>query len=600
MPFPDVVSSVIIMDSIIEGWKIQLQKQLEIEQNEIISKEKGLNIEFIGSSTGLAGRCIVQLQKVNVFSNWEFRNGDIAQLVQAEKTAVVYKVTEKYLYLAFEDEIEFVRDKILKLPNTIVYKRLNKLFDHLLSKKEESLYQVCFNGRDPLFIDLEIDFLDDSLNDLQKLAVKKSLKSLDIHMIHGPPGTGKTCTLIEIIRQLLAKNKSILVCGPSNISVDNIVERLSAKQIPCLRIGHPARLLPSVQDKALEYIVDYCTHGGEVLYDIKQEIDSLLKKVHSKSGKEKYEIYKQVRILRKEFNLRERKVVSETCRSHLIHCSTLTNAMNRNLNKEYDVVIVDEVAQSIEPEVWLALSKANKAIIAGDPFQLPPVVKSKPNKLANLEISIMERLFKINNICTMLTTQYRMNKYINEFPNKFLYHDKLVAHPSCAMKMITDYDGVTKCYDLQYPVIFYDNLQSSPEYEDEGKSKYNDGELENIKTLIEELIAYNIPQTFIGIIAAYNAQVSRLKSIIPYSDIEINTVDGYQGREKEVIIISTVKCNSDHDVGFLTETRRMNVAISRAKHLLILFGDSETLERHQFLHNMVEWASQYDVRYFSE
>ena len=589
------------MDTLVQGWKLQLQKELEIEHQESVENQKGIAIEYVSSSTGLNGRCVVQIKPVNPLIEMPFRNGDIAQFVQLEKTAVVYKVTEKYLFMAFEEEMDFQHDKILKLPNTFIYKRINKLLDIIPSLASESLVQVCFGARQPLFSNVEVDYFDDLLNEQQQSAVRRSLESLDVHLIHGPPGTGKTQTLVEIIRQFHRRGKSVLVCGPSNISVDNIVERLTVCNVPCLRMGHPARLLPSVQDKALEYIVDNCTHGGEVLQDIKQEIDQLSRNVHScKTGKEKYEIYKELRQLKKEFNQRERKVVYETCQQHSIHCSTLSNSMNRNLNKEYDVVVIDENGQATEPESWLALIKAKKAIIAGDPLQLPPVVKSK----GNLEISLMQRLLKIPNICTMLTVQYRMNKYINEFPSKFMYHNKLLSHSSCALTRITDYSFVEKNDELQYPVVFYDNLQTSYELQDENgsKSKYNEGELSNIMDLVEELIGYQIPQTFIGIIAAYNAQVSRLKQLIStiYPDIEIGTVDGYQGREKEVIIISTVKCNDLHDVGFLEEKRRMNVAVSRAKHLLIIFGDSETLERNEFLHNMVEWSSEHDIRYYNE
>eukprot|EP00835_Amoeboradix_gromovi_P001541 NODE_72_length_23514_cov_0.560624.p2 type:complete len:592 gc:universal NODE_72_length_23514_cov_0.560624:418-2193(+) len=591
------------MDILIEGWKLQLQQELEIEQKEALENTKGVTVEFVGSSTGLGGRCIVQIKTVNPQQCLlDYRNGDTVQLEQLDKSAVVYKSSEKYIYLAFEDEIDFQHDKLIKLPNISMYKRIDRVLEALPSATN-SMVQVCFNNKQPQFSNRHIDYFDLKLNHQQKLAVKRCIESLDIHCIHGPPGTGKTATLIEVIRQFHKINKSILVCGPSNISVDNIVERLSYHKVPCLRMGHPARMIDSVKDKSLEYIVDNGTFGGEVLKDIKQEIDGLFKQVHScKSGKEKYEIYKQTRQLKKEFNQRERKVVHETCQQHSIHCSTLGNSMSRNLNKDYDVVIIDEIAQATEPEAWLALAKCKKAVIAGDPLQLPPVVKSKCNKMASLETSLMERIMSINNICTMLLVQYRMNTFINEFSSKFIYKNKLVADKSCANTRITDYSQITKSEELQYPVIFYDNLQSSWEYEDENKSKYNEGEISNIVELIDELTELNIPQEFIGIIAAYNAQVTRLKAILQetYPLVEIGTVDGFQGREKEVVVISTVKCNNEHNIGFLSEKRRINVAVSRAKHLLIIFGDSETLERNKFLHNLVEWSSQYDIRYFKE
>ena len=586
------------MNDLITGWKMQLALELEIEQLEAIQDQNGIAIELINTSTGLGGRCIAKIKSVNPLNEWTIRNGDIIRLLKMDKSAVVYKVSSSFVYLAFEDEIDFNHDKLIKLPNTVMYTRIDKVLDGL-PLINNSLIDICFNNKKPQFISSDFEFIDLQLNEQQRIAVDKSIQSIDIHAIHGPPGTGKTQTLIEIIRQLFIKTKTILICGPSNLSVDNIVERLSNINIPCLRIGHPARLLPSVQDKALEYIVDNCTFGGEVLHDIKQEIDSLNRKVHScKSKRDKYLLYKDIRELKKEFKKREKKVIFEQTHKFLIHCCTLSNAMNKHTRDYYDVVIIDEVCQAIEPECWIALQKSSKAIIAGDPLQLPPVVKSKPNKLANLEISLMERVLKSTAVCTLLQVQYRMNKEINAFPSKHIYNDKLVCHNSNENIRITDHFKVEE--EFTFPVVFYDNLHQSIELQDDSKSIYNEGELQNIKEVVDSLIKNNIPESFIGVIAAYNAQVSRLKVLLPYKDIEIGTVDGFQGREKEIILISTVRCNDDHSIGFLSEKRRMNVAITRAKMLLILFGDSETMERNEFLTSLLDWASMESLYYYHD
>eukprot|EP00834_Sanchytrium_tribonematis_P006032 NODE_412_length_7926_cov_1.357608.p2 type:complete len:595 gc:universal NODE_412_length_7926_cov_1.357608:3296-5080(+) len=590
-----------LMGDLILNWKRELSEELEIEKQEAIDNKQGIAVDFVDSSTGLNSRCIIQIKPTNPLIDWTFRNGDIIKLLNLDKSAIVYKVNQKFLYLSFEEELDFVHDKIIKLPNDIMYKRVFKVLDDLhCMANPNALMNICFKSHIPNFRSLQIQFFDQTLNDSQKLAVKKSLQSLDIHFIHGPPGTGKTKTLIEIIKQLFQSRKKILICGPSNISVDNIVERLSKENIPCIRMGHPARLLQTVQDKSLEYIVDNCTHGGEVLSDIKLEIEALLRSVHkAKSGKEKFDIYKEIRSLRKEFNHRERKVVFETIEQHHIHCSTLSNCLNRNLSQQYDCVLVDEAAQCTEPELWLGLAKSSKAIIAGDPYQLPPVIKSKTT--GRLSISLMERMLdlKIPQLFTMLTVQYRMNKYINQFPSKHMYQNKLIPDVSCANRIITDYNNIIKSDELKFPVVFYDNLQTCCELEDENGSKYNEAEIDNVCLLLDELLDYEIPAKFIGVIAAYNAQVSRLRSRISNQEIEISTVDGYQGREKEVIIISTVRCNDMHEVGFLSDKRRMNVAVSRAKHLLFIFGDSETMERDRFLKDMVDWASSFDIRYFN-
>src|SRR5215469_4777983 len=293
-----------------------------------------------------------------------------------------------------------------------------------------------------------IEWNDPSLNESQRDAVKFALASKEVALIHGPPGTGKTHTLIELILQFLKQNLRLLVCGPSNISVDNIVERLAYHKVPMVRLGHPARLLPSVLNHSLDVLTRTSEAAG-IVRDVRKEMDEKQASIRkTKSGKERKQIYADLRELRKEYREREKSCVENLVRGSKVVLATLHGAGGFHLkNENFDVVIIDEASQALEAQCWVPLLNASKVVLAGDHLQLPPTIKSlnmkdekgKERKKVDgvkdattgvtLEMTLFDRLLKLHGpkIKRMLTTQYRMHEKIMAFPSEELYESKLMA-----------------------------------------------------------------------------------------------------------------------------------------------------------------------------
>ncbi|KAL6230116.1 hypothetical protein BDW75DRAFT_79298 [Aspergillus navahoensis] len=525
---------------------------------------------------------------------------------------VVTRVGESSVWVAFgqrsgggrsreEDEevIEELWGKklwLIKLANDVTYKRMNQTMEKM-SKMPESDYthflRVAFGHTAPLQPDYEsiglVEFSDPTLNDSQKEAIRFALASRDIALIHGPPGTGKTHTLIELIVQMVKRNLRVLVCGPSNISVDNIVERLAPKKIPVVRIGHPARLLPSVLDHSLE-VLTQTSDAAAIVRDVRKEIDEKHASIRkTRFGREKRAIYQDIKELRREFRERESKCVDSLIRESSVVLATLHGAGGHQLkNQKFDVVIIDEASQALEAQCWIPLLSAAKVILAGDHLQLPPTVKSAPQKTEeagengeenaggsfSLEKTLFDRLLSMHGpgIKRMLTTQYRMHENIMRFPSDELYESKLVAAENVKSRLLKDLPyKVQETDDTKEPVVFWDTQGGDfPEkVEDEevakkegllGESKSNEMEALVVARHVDNLVQAGVRPEDIAVITPYNGQLAVLSRMLreKYPDLELGSVDGFQGREKEAIVVSLVRSNSDHEVGFLGEKRRLN------------------------------------------
>lgn len=501
--------------------------------------------------------------------------------------------------------------------------------------------QVLFGHTTPIAPDTStcasVDFIDPSLNDSQREAVQFALSSSEIALIHGPPGTGKTHTLIELILQLLRRDLRILVCGPSNISVDNIVERLAPHKIPIVRIGHPARLLPSIVDHSLELLTQ-TSDAAAIVKDVRREIDEKQASIRkSRNGRERREIYKDLKELRKEFREREMKCVDHLVSGSKVVLATLHGAGGYQLkNQRFDVVLIDEASQALEAQCWVPLLSASKAILAGDHLQLPPTIKSatackpKPRpsdaerkatdfvdlgvlklSVATLETTLFDRLLSLygSSIKRMLTTQYRMHEKIMCFPSSELYESKLIAADHVKARLLKDlvYE-VEETDDTCEPLVFYDTQGGEfPERTEDAElllaeSKSNDLEAAVVARHVENLIIAGLRAEDIAVITPYNAQVAQLAQFLKekYPGLEIGSVDGFQGREKEAVVVSLVRSNPEGEVGFLNEKRRLNgtvepfvlfplalvplanshqVAMTRPRRHLCICGDSETISR---------------------
>lgn len=433
----------------------------------------------------------------------------------------------------------------------------------------------------------EIEWIDPTLNESQKTAINFCIESSDIALIHGPPGTGKTHTLIELILQFLKQGKRLLVCGPSNISVDNIVERLSPHKIPMVRLGHPARLLPGVLNHSLE-ILTRTSEAADIVKDIRNEMDAKQASIRkTRNGRERKAIYGEMKELRKEYREREGKCIDDLVRGSKVVLSTLHGAGGFHLkHQRLDVVIIDEASQALEAQSWVAIlaSGADKVILAGDHLQLPPTIKSLNSKSAKkkfnegdirLETTLFDRMLTLHgeDIKRMLTTQYRMHEKINAFPSEALYESKLVAADFVKARLLTDLPyEVAETDDTKEPLVFWDTQGGDfPEKtEDEedakskssllGESKSNEHEATIVKMHVQALVDAGVKPEDIAVVTPYNGQLAILSQILKerFPGIELGSIDGFQGREKEAVVVSLVRSNPEHEVGFLGEKRRLN------------------------------------------
>ncbi|KAJ3036583.1 hypothetical protein HDV00_002543 [Rhizophlyctis rosea] len=617
------------------------------------------NVRIAGVRSGLGGKTLVDIEHVSPgmvpLPPHKFRVGDIASIdpptssgsdrgkskkskekesdgaaaVWGKVSGVVSKVTDQTITIALKidlpDELSD-RCRISKLANNITYERLTDSLQFLRKNHNptSALLNVLLNCQRPGFDEPipDLKFFDETLNESQKEAVSHALRSQEVGIVHGPPGTGKTYTCVEIIRQLVERGEKVLVCGPSNISVDNLLLRLAptmtAKdQYPVVRLGHPARLLPAITPFSLDYIVTTCS-AGQVVADVRRDLDATLRKIPKcKMRSERRKLYDDVKHLRRELRTRERGVTEGVVREAKVVLATLTTAGGRLLNGvEFDTILIDEAAQGTEGEAWVAVSRGKgvmsgsvgkaRLLLAGDHLQLPPTVKSStrvtssnktppPPALAsitpnapNLEYTIFDRLLDIygSTIKTLLQVQYRMNQQIMEFSSNELYEGKLVAWEGVKDWLLADIDGVERDEDTTTPQIFIDtsnqDMTEQTELPSSGSaaqlsvdSKCNPSEVEIVVQTVEKLVEKGVKVADIGVISGYSAQVALLKLALRerWEGIEIGTVDGFQGREKECIIISLVRSNPTSDIGFLADRRRMNVALTRARKCCIIVGD---------------------------
>ncbi|KAM0819579.1 hypothetical protein AB5N19_05395 [Seiridium cardinale] len=627
------------------------------------------NLVISAQRTGLGGKTVLELGPDSATSSsgelpeHGIRTGDIVlvseqpagsakkkEIKDLEKKGVrgvVTKVKKESVAVAADEEKEDVqingRVWLVKLADDVTYRRMNQTMERLLkmTESEYSMFtRVLFGLTSPSLVPTDlgsdtewgnIEWIDPGLNDSQKDAIRFAMASKEIALVHGPPGTGKTHTLIELILQLVKRNLRILVCGPSNISVDNIVERLSPHKIPIIRLGHPARLLPSVLNHSLD-VLTQTSEAGLIVKDVRTEMDAKQASIKkTRNGRERKAIYTDLKELRKEYRIRERQCVSNLVSGSKVVLATLHGAGGFQLkNESFDVVIIDEASQALEAQCWVPLLSAKKAVCAGDHLQLPPTIKSTNSKVKpmvkegenivkgmSLETTLFDRLLSLHgpSIKRMLTTQYRMNEKIMRFPSDELYGGKLVAAHEVKDRLLRDLPyEVDDSEDTNEPVIFIDtqggDYPEKNEDEDTGRkasiksllgdSKSNEMEVALVKQHIEKLIAAGVKAQDVAVVSPYNAQLALLAPLKDaYPGIELGSVDGFQGREKEAVILTLVRSNPEGEVGFLGEKRRLNVAMTRPKRSLTVIGDSDTVKRgSKFLKDWVEWLEENaDLRY---
>ena len=417
------------------------------------------------------------------------------------------------------------------------------------------------------------------------------------------------------------------MCGPSNTSVDNLVERLAPHGVPMVRLGHPARLLPAVLDHSLD-VLTRTSEAAALVKDVRKEMDAAQARAKkTRSGAERRGLYGEIRELRKEYRERESRCVGRLVQGSKVVLATLHGAGGYAVRHErFDVVVVDEASQALEAQCWIPLLAARKVVLAGDHLQLPPTVKSdrpkggkdgKPDDVTrgfSLETTLFDRLLALHGpaIKRMLTTQYRMHAAIMRFPADELYESRLVAAEAVAARLLTDlpYD-VQDTEDTREPLVFWDTQGGDfPERaaaEDDGgaalgsDSKSNAMEAALAARHVDRLVEAGVREEDIAVITPYHAQRALLAGLLraQYPGVELGSVDGFQGREKEAVVLSLVRSNAQREVGFLSEKRRLNVAMTRPRRHLCVIGDAEHVgQGSPFLKRwMAHLEAEADLRY---
>ncbi len=454
-----------------------------------------------------------------------------------------------------------------------------------------------------------INFMNEGLNEFQRHAVTTAMAAPQLALIHGPPGTGKTTVLIEVIRQAVKKRMSVLASAPSNIAVDNMLEKLLNYGVRVVRLGHPARISESLRHATLDALITEDPMQEEIqrLHREREKISkkkgSALDRRSRTLGAPEGRWGKDIGLIWKEIRSVERAITDSILGSAQVILATHAGLGKAVARQDFDLVVMDEASQATEPLSWIPLCKAKKAVLAGDTRQLPPTIYSKEAAEGGLAVTLLDRLEKIlpQGLQTLLRVQYRMHETIMGFPSSELYEGSLIADDTVKNHLLSDLPKVA-AHDLTTkPFLFVDTAGAGFEetWNPMLDSRENQGEAELALYFFRELRRLGVSPSQVGILAPYVAQVRLLKSLGREPGLEIGSIDGFQGREKEAVILSLVRSNEKGEVGFLSDIRRMNVGMTRARRLLIVIGDSATIGRHPFYSRFLEYAGKISAHHSS-
>ena len=601
------------MEGAAERERLEERRKVQSSAQAEKSGDTLLDLVIRSHGTGLGGRYLLTLQKRRSPDRlpWHrFRVGSPVILSGDGSAAgemrpmqgVVSGRRQDCVEVAVNDWPEADRMRLDLSPDEVTRKRQIAAMDSArqATGRTAQLRDLLLYEREPTFDERpqKPPEKPSSLNESQEAAVQFALSANDLAIVHGPPGTGKTTTVVELIRRAVARGERVLACAPSNTAVDNLLEKLVAAGEDPVRLGHPARVLEVVRAHTLDAIVQR-HDAGSVIQEMLREADQLERRASRYTRArpargQKNQQRQEARELRRHARMLERQIVEDVVAGAKIVCATVSFDFGILNDSQFDLLVIDEACQSVEPGCWVPLKFADRLVLAGDHCQLPPTILSKEAAKQGLAISLMQRLVEefAQTVTRQLTVQYRMHEQIMQFSSEQFYDGHLTADASVRQHLLGDLPHVDREDDS--PVIFIDTAGAgwAEEMEGESLSKLNPGEGRLVLSQVNELCRAGLRPQEIAVIAPYAAQVRWLRMHSEFDHLEIDTVDGFQGREKEAVVMCTVRSNTEGEVGFLSDSRRMNVALTRARRQLIVIGDSATLGADEFFQSLLKWFEE--------
>jgi predicted DNA helicase len=567
-------------------------------------------------------------------------------------TGTVVEKTSYSITVAFESHPqEFIYNKGVRLDlfvNDTTFQRMFKALDkikHPENELQQRKRDILLERTEAVSAEKkELETVD--LNQSQKNAVENALAAEDIYLIQGPPGTGKTVTAVELIAEAVEQGAKVLAAADSNTAVDNLLELLAEKDLNVIRVGHPIRVNKKLREHTLDEVVlehqDYLE--AEKLRD---EVSDLINKQESyiypggkyrrglsdqeiKNYAEKdlenhvrgispevidemaswLELQEKIDKYFKKIEKLENKAVQELLDQADVICATNISAGSELLeDRKFDLSVIDEATQATQPAALIPYLKAQKTVLIGDHKQLPPTVVNQEAAENGLRISLFEKLIEIyqDQLSSLLEIQYRMNREIMGFSSIYFYDNNLKAAESAAgqklsdlgLKINDDNCFTEKSLKSEYPLVFLDTKEMKAEERSfEGSNSYdNPVESEIVLDILDRALKSSLKEDDIAVIAAYKDQVDLINQHNKFKDVEIDTVDAFQGREKEMIVFSAVRSNQENNIGFLRDLRRLNVALTRAKRKMIFIGDSSTICQHNAYDNLLKYIKKSGLYY---
>lgn len=603
---------------------LQLERAAEIAERERLLRDcsdaelvaRGvtlLRMEVADLEPGFAGRLHATLRpsRGGDLPPHRFGPGDVAAIRGASGeggavvAAVVVRARAAEVIVALDAELDELPPlvRLDRMTTDVTYRRLDQALRELgrdADRDRARFLDVIFGERasapfEPRAIGT---WFDAGLDASQRDAVATALAAPQVARIHGPPGTGKTTALVELCRQAVAAGERLLACAPSNVAVDNLAAKLAAAGVRVVRLGHPARMQQDARDVSLaKQLAD--SPDQRVLRDSRRDLDQALRALQKARGRhERSAARAELRRLRDERRHLERAVTRGIVDGADVVLATTTGAAEADIGERaFDRVVIDEAGQALEAACWIAMRHADRVVLAGDHLQLPPTVRSVEAAAGGLTRTLFERLADQETTASasrMLTVQYRMHEQVMGWSSQTFYEGRLSAAAAVARHRLVDLPDVASNPWTEEPLVFVDTAGCGHEEtaEREEASRHNPGEAALVARIVGELLEAGVAARDVAVITPYNAQAQRLRERLPDLALEIGTVDGLQGREKEAVVVSLVRSNDRGEVGFLADLRRLNVATTRARRHLTVIGDSATLACDAGLCALVEHLQQ--------